>query len=217
MTEDKSFRDIMRHIITDEVVEAYSDARADFKSTYLIKSLLKTVYSRKRDIKHYWRRIDALFNPAAPVGRRNATDIIYETDEFRFPIQTVMELEELDRKVRTYPHIKAEVIEVMKDFYISADRNNTQFFAKLVGKDCMEECSWSAKSRKKNRLMDYTIFNELYPRTMGLQPDSKQMEDLFRTALNQIRHRYYSRRHRENQKLMLAESMKQLKEGNNTD
>lgn len=47
-----------------------------------------------------------------------------------------------------------------------ADRNNANFLAKFIGKDCLDECSWSSKSKKKNRLMDFKIFNDLYPRKL---------------------------------------------------
>lgn len=161
ISDEKTFRDIVRHIVTDDVLESYADNRSELKDMYLFKVLLRETYSRKRDDKHFWRRLDSLFG--IPMQRRTQDGPIYETEDFRLPIKSIMELEELDRKVRVYPHIKSELTEAMKDLFLAADRNNANFLAKMIGKECLDECSWSSKSRKKNRLMDFVIFNELYP------------------------------------------------------
>lgn len=108
ISDDKTFRDIVRHIITDDVLESYSDNKAEIKNMYLFKVLLRDNYCKKREGKNFWRRFDSLFG--LPFARRTHDGPIYETEDFRLPIKSIMELEELDRKVRVHPHIKAELV-----------------------------------------------------------------------------------------------------------
>lgn len=54
--------------------------------------------------------------------KRNCTDSYYEAEEFRLPIKSIMELEELDRKVRAYPQVKNELVSLASSNHLSQRR-----------------------------------------------------------------------------------------------
>lgn len=90
---------------------------------------------------------------------------IYEIDDCRLPIQSVAELAEIDSKINSNPGMRATMIQVMQDMYVSSDRNNTNFLAKLLKKEVIEDTTWSKLGGKRpHRLMDYTLFNSIFPR-----------------------------------------------------
>lgn len=48
--------------------------------------------------------------------------------------------------------------------YLSSDRNVTNFLAKLLKKEVIEDCSWSKVGGKRShRLSDYALFNRIVP------------------------------------------------------
>lgn len=57
---ENTFKDMVRKIVNDEVLVEYSEQKGDLRNLHTFSMVLKEAYSKQKDAKNYWRRIDAL-------------------------------------------------------------------------------------------------------------------------------------------------------------